>query len=187
MYNDYKGVEFIPYRIIEKLFDNEDIFKLLKYGDKDALSKPPLTTEEKRSLIWGGDIDMANYSIFLTDKIGAMMPKGKTILLIDRLDTTPKTEQMGVLTYIFKILLDTKTALIIKDGIPCSRKDVIFQGIMSSLNGVQVGGVGNFKFSRELSVLNKYRGEGGNNDDFTGAMFTMSTLYTNLVGDNCGN
>ena len=53
-YATYENMTNISYKIIEHLMTNPDaeiIWKLLKYNDADAYSRPNLTLEEKAALI----------------------------------------------------------------------------------------------------------------------------------------
>ena len=53
MYNSLSKLPTIPYNILVYLArQDEIIWKLLKYNDYDALSKPDLTFDEKIALIW---------------------------------------------------------------------------------------------------------------------------------------
>ena len=48
MYNNFVSMPYIPYRIVEYLaYNNENLWKILKYNTYDCLSKNDLTFEEK--------------------------------------------------------------------------------------------------------------------------------------------
>ena len=62
MYNNFLSMPYIPYRIIEYLaYNNENIWKILKYNTYDCLSEENLTFEEKMSLIWSHQADQEQF------------------------------------------------------------------------------------------------------------------------------
>ena len=66
MYNNYKFMPYIPYRIIEYLaYNNENLWKILKYNTYDCLSNDDLTFEEKMQLVWSYQSNQEDYRIFL--------------------------------------------------------------------------------------------------------------------------
>ena len=77
-FNDFKEMPQLPYKVITTLLTEEsqsaeDFWKLLKYVDTDALSKPNLTYDEKIALIWDGNSIEQNYNVFLKPLIGSSM------------------------------------------------------------------------------------------------------------------
>ena len=62
-YNKFTEFSNLCYNILAYLMvQNEDIWKLLKYDTPDPLSKPNLTLEEKRKMIYDGNGDSAYLS-----------------------------------------------------------------------------------------------------------------------------
>ena len=83
MYNNFLSMPYIPYRIIEYLaYNNENIWKILKYNTYDCLSEENLTFEEKMSLIWSHQADQENYRIFFTALVENMIPLSDTMIKI---------------------------------------------------------------------------------------------------------
>ena len=65
-YNTFEGMDEMPYKLIEHMIQhNDNIFKLLRYNDVDALDKPNLTLSEKANLIYKGETDSSPYRIFM--------------------------------------------------------------------------------------------------------------------------
>ena len=66
-YATYEAMKLASYRIIEHLIENPDaeiIWKLLKYDDADAYSRPDLTIDEKRELIYNGQSIQTDFRVF---------------------------------------------------------------------------------------------------------------------------
>ena len=85
-FNKFTSLPFVPYRIVVKLTENDNFFKLLKYNTYDALSMPNLTEDEKLELICKDFDDMHNFNIFLTNIEPNELVSSKTILKLYRLD-----------------------------------------------------------------------------------------------------
>ena len=66
--NIFTSMPFIPYKIAMALMDNDNFCKLIYYNTMDALDQPNLTEEQKRGLLWDGDITRTDkFNIFLTN------------------------------------------------------------------------------------------------------------------------
>ena len=79
MYNSMSVLPYVPYRILSYLATKDEIiWKMLKYNDYDALSKPNLTFKEKMNLIWKTG-KQENYNVFLTNQIDDAISEAKTI------------------------------------------------------------------------------------------------------------
>ena len=77
-FNNYKEMPQLPYKVIATLLTEEsesaeNFWKLLKYADVEALSKPNLTYDEKVALIWRGDSIEQNYNVFLKPLVGSSL------------------------------------------------------------------------------------------------------------------
>ena len=62
-FNKFTGLPFIPYRIVEALTENENLFKLLKYNSYDCLSAENLTLDETLAMVWKDQPNMEDYNI----------------------------------------------------------------------------------------------------------------------------
>jgi hypothetical protein len=82
-YSDFKGFNQISYNCIKYLMENNDsVWKLLKYKDPDAWSKPALTQKEKAELIYAGQQDSSKYNVFMDGKQPDVLVEECTLLRI---------------------------------------------------------------------------------------------------------
>lgn len=186
-FNKFTGLPFIPYRIVEKLTENENLFKLLKYNTYDCLGSDNLTLDEKLAMVWKDQPNMEDYNIFLTNIEANELSDSKTFLKIYKYDMLPDNPVLSTVAYKFDVLYGTKNALVEYQGVPCNRSDVIEMEIMKTLNGADVAGVGMLQFNHELSRLCRSMMTIGNNDTFTGTTIIMATQLADLGVDGCGN
>ncbi len=186
-FNKFTSLPFVPYRIVVKLTENDNFFKLLKYNTYDALSMPNLTEDEKLELICKDFDDMHNFNIFLTNIEPNELVSSKTILKLYRYDTLPDNYVISTISYKFDILYGTKNALVDYQGVPCPRVDVMEMELMKTLNGADVAGVGKLQFNHDLSRLCRSTLNIGNNYTFTGTSIVMATQLSDTGGDGvCG-
>ena len=179
-YNTFSTMPYIPYKRVMALVENNNLFKLLYYPTKDALSQPNLTLEQKVNMIWNGQDRTDDYTIFLTNIQPNLETISRPVLKIYRYDTLPKTYTTAVISYEFDILFGTKIPMVDYNGVPCNRGDLIEMELMKSLNGQDVAGVGYLQYNHQLSTLDRSRIGIGNNSTFTGYYFIMSTIYTDV-------
>ena len=66
-------------------------------------------------------------------------------------------------------------ALIDKDGIPVNRGDLFINEILSTLNGVTIGGVGKLMFNKNQTRYDFARSVIADSKKFTGVQIYMST------------
>lgn len=186
LYNRYKLMPYIPYHIIEYLANNnENLWKILKYNTYDCLSQPNLTFEEKMSLIWSHEGNQEDYRVFFTALVENMIPESETMLKIYKDATYPKSPINAIAAYEFDILYGGKIALIDYDGYPCNRGDVCESEILSTLNGVEVGGVGLLEFNREKTTSSMSALNIGNNKNFTGTSLIMAVDISDVDNGAC--
>ena len=187
-YNDYARLPFIPYKIVEYLaMNNENIWKLLKYDSYDCLSKPDLTLSEKMELVWT-EGRQEKKRLFLTNLIEDMIGDSTTVIKINKLNTAPKDHLQSVTSYEFSILYGGKISMVSYEGIPCNRGDIFEYELLSTLNGVNVGGVGTMQFNNKLSSFSRSANNIGNNKTYTGVNIIMGVLTTNIKaqkGNEC--
>ncbi len=186
-FNKFTGLPFIPYRIVEALTENENLFKLLKYNTYDCLSAENLTLDEKLAMVWKDQPEMEEYHIFLTNIEANELSDSKTFLKIYKYDMLPDNAVLATVAYKFDVLYGTKNALVDYQGVPCNRGDVIEMELMKTLNGADVAGVGLMQFNHELSRLSRSMMTIGNNDTFTGTTIVMATQLADIGVDGCGN
>lgn len=184
MYNKYISMPYIPYRIIEYLANNnENLWKILKYNTYDCLSEDDLTFEEKMELVWSHEANQEDYNIFLTALVENMIPVSGTIIKIYKEMTLPRNHINAVAGYEIDILYGGKIALVEYNGIPCNRGDVCEAEILSTLNGVEVDGVGKLEFSMKKLGSSRSSLNIGDNKSFTGTSLLMGVDISD-IGDN---
>lgn len=190
MYNSLSQLPYIPYKILEYLAQNpnaEDIWKMLKYNDYDALDNPNLTMEEKLDLVWkNGRQD--NYSVFFTNLVEDAIAESKSIMKIYDYYIHADGLYTGTVVYAFDFLYGGKMALVKYNGYPVSRWDLFVNKIMTCLNGAFVGGVGKLQFFGQQSRYDLGRTVIGNSKTFTGGQIFMSVqVGDGGVVDGCEN
>lgn len=174
MFNSLSRLPSIPYTIIKYLALNDEIiWKLLKYSDYDALSKPDLTFKEKMALVWKTG-SQEKYNVFLTNLTEDAITESKTIFKLYHYYTHAKELYLGTVVYAFDCLYGGTMALVEYNGIPVSRGDLFVNRILAVLNGADVGGVGKLTFFDDMSRYDLARSTIGNSKTFTGVQLYMS-------------
>lgn len=178
-FNTLSNLTFLPYNIIKylaqsKLVEVENLWKLLKYNDYDALTKPNLTFDEKVSLIWKTG-KQEDYSVFLTNLIEDAVEESRCILKIYNYMIQPIDVYNAATVYAFDFLYGGTIALVEENGIPVSRADVFIKAICSALNGQSIGGVGVLALDDSLSRYSGAKSVIGNQKTFTGACLYLMT------------
>lgn len=184
MYNDFISMPYIPYRIIEYLaYNNENLWKILKYNTYDCLSEEDLTFEEKMGLIWSHESNQEDYRIFFTALVENMIPTSETMLKIYKDITIPQSRVNAIAGYEFDILYGGKISLIEYNGVPCNRGDVCEAEILSTLNGVEIGGVGRLEFNTQKISASRSALNIGDNKNFTGTSLLLAIDISDIGDD----
>lgn len=188
MYNSLSRLPTVPYNILTYLAQNDEIiWKLLKYNDYEALSKPDLTFEEKLELIWR-DGPQEEYGVFLTNLIEDAIAESKCILKCYQYYIHASALYNSTVVYAFDFLYGGKMALVNYNGIPVSRGDLFINRLLTVLNGVEVGGIGKLTFFDDMSRYDLARSIIGNSKTFTGVQIFLSTLIGDAgVQEPCGD
>ena len=185
LYNDYKFMPYIPYRILEYLANNnENLWKILRYDTYDCLSQPDLSFEEKMKLIWSHEGNQEDYRIFITALVENLIPTSTTMLRIYKDVTIPQTHINAIAGYEFDILYGGKISMVEYNGIPCNRGDVCEAEILSTLNGVEVGGVGKLEFSKRKLGASRSALNIGDNKNFTGTSLLLAVDISDIGDDD---
>ena len=162
-YNTYNTTRGFGYAILKYLMvNNEQIWKLLKYDTPDALSKPNLTMEEKRKLIWNGTGDAETSQI--------------SQLRIYNSVFSPDNRSVGTIDIGIECLCHNK--IVNLDNYE-SRPEVMIQQVIECLNGQDIAGVGVLAFDKDMSVYDVCRMNVYNNRNFFGYSLWISAK----VGD----
>lgn len=187
-FNTFKDISLVPNTIVtEYLWRNENIWKLLYYTtDKNGnpiskpLEMPNLTAKEKRSLIYQGVDDVNKFRIFFT-----MFPQNEEIndqiqqLRIYRSRMLPSNAFMSGVAWKFDLPCHFGVQTIIVNNVVRNRVDVLQEEILSSLNGVEIGGIGTLQFNYDMDSRLSDRSDFVKfNIQFSGHSFTMSCNWT---------
>ena len=194
-FNNFAEMPQLPYKVVATLLTEEsqsaeDFWKLLKYVDVDALSKPNLTYEEKVALIWTGDSLEQNYNVFLKPLIGSSLDnaEAQTQLRIFRFTTMPTNRLESVITIEADFITNEKTCLVYQNGIMCERTDLMEALFLDIMNGrdIEIGN-GFVMFDRELSRSCNSQLNIGNSKSFYGRSLVMALEFiSGESGGLCG-
>lgn len=180
-YNQYQGLEDIPYNIIgHMLTNNENIFKMLKYDDLYPLSKHAnLTTSEKRSLIYRGETDSTFAKIFLQGSTDDAFTSQSSQFRVYVDNIYPEDQIKGLITVIFEVLSHNKLNTIengYKTRVLCMVNEVI-----KTFNGSIVNSVGELFFNAQASRrMNYVKQNLYNGKNYFGYTICMSTWVANI-------
>lgn len=188
MYNSMSAFPKAAYNILTYLANSpeaEDIWKMLKYNSYDALNQDALTLEEKIALLWREGAQ-EKYGVFLTPLVEDAITESKCILKIYSFHIHPDNLYSSVVVYGFDFLYGGNMALVDCDGTPVSRGDLFVNKLLTTLNGVQIGGVGELIFLDEFSPYALSKTTIGNNKTFTGQQIFLATRMGDRgVVENC--
>lgn len=176
MYNSLNNLPQIPYNILTYLAKEEsadDIWKMLAYNTYDALSKPSLTFGQKLDLVWKQG-PQEKYGVFFTPLVEDMITESKSIAKIYQYYIHANDLFLGTVVYAFDFLYGGNMALVEYNGMPVSRGDLFIHKILSTLNGVLIGGVGKLMFADDMSRYDLARMTLGDSKKFTGVQLFMS-------------
>ena len=194
-FNSFAEMPQLPYKVISTLLTEEsqsaeDLWKLLKYTDVDALSKPNLSYEEKLALVWTGNSIEQNFNVFLKPLIGSSMDdaEAQTQLRIFRYTTMPITRFDSVITIEADFITNEKTCLVYQNGLMCERTDLMESLFLDVMNGRDIEiGSGVVMFDRELSRSCNSQLNIGNSKSFYGRSLVMALQFiSGESGGLCG-
>lgn len=171
-YATYESMTNLSYKIIEHLMTNPDaeiIWKLLKYNDADAYSRPNLTADEKAKLIYNGEAILSNYNVFFDYMMDDAEDEMKTLLRIYPAEIYPQNRVTGICTINIEVFTHGKINHLSNYT---TRVDVIIQTLLKVLNGADVGGVGVLFFDNQASRYDKVQTIG--QKPFKGKLLKMS-------------
>ena len=175
----------INYLATDKSVEAENLWKMLKYNDYDALNKPNLTTSEKLDMLWRSG-PQEKYSIFLTNLIEDALPQSKCVFKLYDYMVQPEGAYVSSVIYAFDFLYGGQMSLVEHNGIPVARGDVFINSILSVLNGVTVGGVGKLMLDDDLSRYCGAKSVVGNQKTFTGYVLYLATNMGDTgIGEGC--
>lgn len=181
-YNRYNLIREISYRVIDYLLrNNDDIWRLLKYNTPDALSQDFLTLAEKRSLIFSGigNPDSEDYRVFRQPFLDDAFNEQVSQLRCYTLTMNPENRSVGTVGVALECVSHNKILALENYE---NRLEVMVQQLLQTLNGVDIGGIGELVFDDnssyfDLASLNMY-----NNRNFLGWTLVMSVKVGDLTG-----
>lgn len=194
-FNTFKNISKVPYTIVmDYLFYNEDIWKLLYYiVEEDGtpisrpLEKPNLTSQQKRSLIYNGIDDVNKYRVFLSNVPLSEETTGQVQQIrIYRDRVLPKDAFMSNATWTIELPCHNAISTIIVDNIIVNRVDLLQEEILETLNGKEIGGIGTLMFSYDSPQRMSDRSDFVRfNTQFSGYVFNMSCNWNGNRGGMC--
>lgn len=175
-YNKLQGYEMIPYNIISYLiFNNENMWKLLKYQTPDALDQPNLTQEEKGELVYNAqEPDSSGYSVFLFEGTDDAYIDQTSQLRVFNLNTDFDNRTVGIQDVCFLIVVHNKVNMLNNYS---TRLENIIKEIIETLNGVDINvglGVLFGDNSRRRTTGIRKGFQLGNNKNFLGAQIVLA-------------
>jgi hypothetical protein len=154
-YNQYAGYDQIPYKIMEYLMlTNDNLWKLLKVDTGDALTKPNLTLNEKRALVYGGQEDSSPYRVFTVKYTDDAVERRQTQMRIYIARVYPKNAQIGMIDFCIDVFCHNKIAVLTYPNYKPNRYDVMFSEIMKTLNGKDIKTLGRLFFNGSANGRN---------------------------------
>lgn len=172
-YNKYTEIRSMIYNILSYLIiENEEIWKLLKYDTPDALSNPNLTQEEKSELIYNAQEDETPYRIFRSPFVSDAFVVQNTQLRAYITSGIPTNRTVGQVNFAFEMLTHVK---LVNLETYENRLEVMFQQMIETLNGKEIGGIGVLFFNKDASSYDAVRLNLYNNKNYIGYTLVMST------------
>lgn len=179
-YNTFQNIDTLEFNVIKVLFQNEDLWKLIKYDSNDALSplKPNLTIGEKRSLIWNGEltddkVDSSKYRVFKQSSTDDSFGDRNTQLRVYIGEINPENIKMSTVDIFIEIITHSKLNGLIDTE--KNRVSSLLKNVLGTLNGSDIEGIGKLYFNQEETRRNKARYALNNSKNYFGYLIVMST------------
>jgi hypothetical protein len=199
-YNNFLPMPQVPYKIFERLAlspsqSAENLFKILKYAETNALSNPNLTFDEKRNLLWTPDSTDASqqnlFRIFLKPLISSALDSvdEQIQLRIYKPINKALNNINAVLGYQFDMITPERYCMVLdEEDYLVERTDLMEAYILDVLNGSDIGiGSSYFQFySRDLNSMAGSKLAINNGKSLYGKSMILSLLYANAKsGGGC--
>ena len=181
-YNKYSGIQNLPYKIISHLIqNNEDIWKLIKYTTPDALDLPNLTTEEKGSLIWNGEVNSQDFRVFMQPATDDSFTEMMCQFRIYPLNIHPTNRIVGTVDIAIELYVSSKINQLNNYS---TRASNLLQQLIGSLNGIDVDTLGKLYFSKQGSVYDESRTMIYNSKNTFGYILVLSVNMGNNTNES---
>lgn len=195
-FNSFKYLDEFPYKIFEYLATStaqeaENLWKCLKYNDKDCLEKDNLTYEEKLNLIWNGDSDTQDYRVFNTIMLPNSLDESKemTQIRLYEKQLIPTNQYNALVLFEIDIFTNDKTnALYNERGVLVEKTSYIQNScLLPLLNGIDLGiGYNYLRFDRETSRGSQSMIGLSNSKSWYGRYFVLALDYSEVdSGGDC--
>jgi hypothetical protein len=177
--NTYTPLRDLVHNIVAYIMTyNDEIWQLLKYPTADALSKPILTSAEKRALVYLGQEDTDTYRIFSQPYApDDAVTTAQTRLYISTGNITPITLQYGRIDIAIDIIAHNKIQVLDTGE---NRVDVILQQLLYTLNGHNFGGITNLEFTRQNQQPDRASNAKFDTKFYSGKVFIISCQISDL-------
>lgn len=172
-YNKLAQLPQQPYLIISKLIENnEDIWKLLKYPEADALDQSDLTLDEKRALIFNGENEEADCRVFTELYVDDSINERQSQLRVDVYEVRPDNYVYAQVNFGFLVISHNASKILNNYE---NRTVRLLHEVIKTLNGTEINGVGKLVFNRmrHESVLGK---KIKINNEFSGYLIFMNVI-----------
>lgn len=144
-YSKLTGFRYFSYNCINYLLEtNEVVWKLMYYNESDAMSKPNLTKDQKRSMIYKGETDETLFNVFASEKQTNAWLRETCILRIFPHSVVPDNRTVNTTAMVFDVYTHYRVDTLI-DG--TTRTDTIIEELMNLFNGANIGGLGMLSFN----------------------------------------
>jgi len=170
-------------------FDDERIWKLLKYNTRDALTKPNLTKKEKAKLIYRGEKDVSQSDekrVFMQSYLEDSFVIQCSLIKIYIDSVVPQTHLISTVNVCIDIMSHSKTQVVYNDAsdeieypdeyrpiegeiMYKNRNTLLLKCLLSVLNGRDIAGVGMLQFNQQLSPFSQSRSGIFDNRQFNGS------------------
>lgn len=175
-YNKFEQLPQLSYNIISYVLNNnENLWKLLKYEESDALDKSNLTYDNKIALIYNGDVEnLTDYRVFMDSFNDDAFDKTCSLFRVFPINIIPENRLIGNIDIGIQVMCHNKINQLNNYQ---TRIITMLQEVIQTLNGKDIGvGLGKIFFDREGNRSNMARLELFNKH-FVGYTLIMSIRF----------
>ena len=156
-YNKFIDLPSISYNCIKYLMDNNElVWKLLKYDDKDAwkndVTHPNLTKAQKGALIYDGSPNETDFRVFMDVGMDDPWTEQACVIRITPARLTPTSYVYGQVNMLFEVYAHYKVNTMSNYS---TRLTTISQQFIEVFNGAEIGGLGRLFFDMKASPENR--------------------------------
>lgn len=206
-FNRYSNLDSIEDRIINYLIQSDSInanriWKMLKYGDKNALSHKDLTSSEKSKLIDTGASDQSEFRIFKQPFMEDAFTVECSMLKFYIDSVIPTNHLIGIVNIGIDIMTHNKIQLVYNDAfdeienpdtyrpieqniITKNRNTFLLKCLLAELNGTLIEGVGTLQFNQQLCMYSQARLGLFNNKNYCGYKLLMACNMSGVSTNGC--